>query len=113
MRILTVLMAGNTCKKIDTMQAVNHCNVHYLMFNEWVSFFFFIFFKNGGVKVVDTKITVQAIDNHKVMLDQFRKDIEKLVAEGTESTFSQCVRCPMNSTFGQRVLVPKAEELVV
>jgi|GEM_PF-4470362 hypothetical protein len=100
-------------QKIDTMQAVHHCYVHYLMFNEWVPFFFFIFFKNGGVKVVDTKITVQAIDNHKVMLDQFRKDIEKLDVNGIESSFSQCIRCPMNITCSQRVLAPKVEELVV
>lgn len=100
-------------QKVDTIQPVHYCYVHYLMFNEWVPFFFFVFFKNGGIKVVDTKITVDSIDRHKTLINQFRKDVEGLDVNGTEATFSQCVRCPLNDSCSQRVLVPKVEEMVV
>jgi hypothetical protein len=87
--------------------------VHYLMFHEWVPFFYFVFFKNGGSKVIDVKLTVDAIDRHKTLINQFRKDVEKMDLNGTEVSFSQCAKCPLNETCEKRVLVPKVEEMVV
>jgi hypothetical protein len=100
-------------QKIDTMQAVHYCYVHYLMFNEWVPFFYLVFFKNGGVRLIDVKLTVSAVDAHKALLNQFRQDVTKLNTESVDTTFSQCVRCPMNMTCAKRVLTPAVEELVV
>jgi hypothetical protein len=98
---------------INTLQAVHYTYMYNLLYNEWVPFFYLVFFKNGGVRLIDVKLTVQAIDNHKALLNQFRQDVERLDAKGTEATFSQCVRCPLNSTCAKRVVMPKVEELVV
>ncbi len=63
--------------------------------------------------MIDVKLTVQAIGNHKALLNQFRQVIEKIDEEVTGAIFSQCVRSSMNSTCARKVVVPKVEELVV
>jgi hypothetical protein len=100
-------------RKVETIQPLHYCYVHYLMFNEWVPFFYFVFFKNGGAKVIDVKLTVDSIERHKVMLNQFRNEVDMLDVSGKEPSFSQCVRCPLNMTCTHRMCVPKVEELVV
>ena len=100
-------------EKVDKLQAVHYVYMHYLRFNEWVPFFYMIFFKNGGVKLIDVKLTVAAVDAHKALLNQFRQDVAILDTGTVDSTFSQCVRCPLNTNCAKRVLVPIMEELVV
>ena len=99
--------------KINTLQAVHYTYMYYLLNNEWVPFYYLVFFKNGGVKLIDIKLTVQAVDNHKALLNQFRQDVVNLNTDKVRVTFSQCVRCPLNSTCVKRVNVPQVEELVV
>ena len=100
-------------EKVDKTQAIHYVYMNYLMTNEWVPFFYLVFFKNGGVRLIDVKLTVNAVDSHKALLNQFRQDVSNLNAESVNTTFSQCVRCPLNTTCVKRVLVPKVEELVV
>lgn len=100
-------------EKIDKLQSVHYTYLYHLMHNEWAPFFYLVFFKNGGVKLIDVKLTVQAIDNHKALLNKFRQDLGKLDTGSVDVTFSQCVRCPLNSTCTKRVTVPQIEELVV
>jgi hypothetical protein len=100
-------------EKVDTLQAVHYTYMYNLLYNEWVPFFYFVFFKNGGVRLFDVKLTVSAVDAHKALLNQFRQDVAKLNTESVATTFSQCVRCPLYSTCGIRVNVPKTEEIVV
>jgi hypothetical protein len=100
-------------EKIDKLQAVHYVYLYNLMFNEWIPFFYMVFFKNGGVKLIDVKLTVQAIDEHKALLNQFRKDVGKLDNQSVDVTFGQCVRCPLNATCVKRVMIPQVEELVV
>ena len=100
-------------EKVDKLQAVHYTYMYYLLFNEWVPFFYLVFFKNGSVRLIDVKLTVQAIDNHKALLNQFREDVVKMDKDSVDVCFSQCVRCPLNSTCAKRILVPQIEELVV
>ncbi len=100
-------------EKVNPLQAVHYTYMYYLLHNEWVPFFYMVFFKNGGVKLIDVKLTVQAIDEHKALLNQFRQDVANLNTDSVNVTFSQCVRCHLNSTCVKRVNVPQVEELVV
>ena len=100
-------------EKVDKLQSVHYVYIHYLIYNEWVPFFYMVFFKNGGVRLIDVKLTVSAIDDHKLLLEKFREDVTKLDNNNIEISFSQCVRCPLNSSCVKKVLVPQVEELVV
>ncbi len=99
---------------VDTLQPLHYSYMYYLMNNEWLPFFYFVFFKNGGVKIIDVKITVSGIDSHKVMINQFRKDMKHFDVDSFYGTsYNQCIKCPLFQTCEKRAKVPAVEEMVV
>lgn len=99
--------------KIDQTQPLMYTFMHYLIYGEWIPFYYIILFKSGEIKIIDVKVTVQGLDSFKVMLQDFQKEIISLNLDSIEGDYNQCVRCQLNTGCVKRVMVPRLEELVV
>jgi hypothetical protein len=99
--------------KIDKLQPTHYVYVNYLLTGEYLPFFYLIFFKDGGVKIIDCKLTVNALNAHIALIDQFRKDIGMLEGDMTvETEYNQCVKCPLFTECDVKSTIPCIMELV-
>ena len=62
-------------EKVDKLQAIHYIYVNYLLTGDYLPFYYFIFFKDGGVKLLDCKLTVNALNAHVALLDKFKKEV--------------------------------------
>ncbi len=100
-------------ERVDKTQAIHYVYINYLLTGEYLPFYFIIFFKDGGVRILDCKLTVTALNAHVAMIDQFRKDVGQLVPNmPIETDYNQCIKCPLFSECIVKSTIPTVMELV-
>jgi hypothetical protein len=100
-------------ENIDKTQAIHYVYVNYLLTGEYLPFFFIIFFKDGGAKILDCKLTVTAMNAHISLLDHFRKESAILKPDmPVDADYNQCVKCPLFGKCKIQATVPQILELV-
>lgn len=100
-------------ERVDKLQAIHYIYVNYLLTGEYLPFYFFIFFKDGGVKIIDCKLTVNALNAHIALLDEFRGELAKMKPHvDVEADYNVCVKCPLFGTCQSAAKTPMVLELV-
>ena len=76
----------------DFRQALHYVEMYYQLSGEYVPFFYLVFGKSGWVKFISIDITASAMDDYKMLLETFTKDLETFEAKPIKN-YAICRKC--------------------
>jgi hypothetical protein len=86
--------AWNDLEYKDFRQALHYVEMYYLKHKIYLPFFYLVFGKSGWVKFISVDISLTAMEDYRMLLNQFRDDI-KLFKAKPINNYSICRKCPI------------------
>lgn len=102
-------------KEDAKIQATHYTLVAYELFNEWRPFYFLVFGKTNWVKIIQFKITEEALNVHKDRISHTANVIRNYAENNYKGngSFNKCQSCPFHSFCEDRKVNPEIETIII
>lgn len=76
-------------------QATHYTALYYIIYKEWVPFYFLVFGKSGWVRVIQPQLTPLGLTNWEGIVKYAKERTRKFIATGWQATpeFNKCMKC--------------------
>ena len=81
----------------DFRQALHYVEMYYQLYDIYLPFFYLVFGKSGWVKFISLDITSNALEDYRMLLNTFSKDLHDFEPKPIKN-YSICRKCELNCT---------------
>ena len=81
----------------DFRQALHYVEMYYQLYDVYLPFFYLVFGKSGWVKFISVDITSNAMEDYRMLLNTFSKDLQDFAPKPIKN-YSICRKCELNCT---------------
>jgi len=89
--------AWSDLKYKDFRQALHYVEMYYQLYDVYLPFFYLVFGKSGWVKFISVDITSNAMEDYRMLLNTFSKDLQDFKPKPIKN-YSICRKCELNCT---------------
>ena len=89
--------AWSDLKYKDFRQALHYVEMYYQLYDVYLPFFYLVFGKSGWVKFISVDITSNAMEDYRMLLSTFSKDLQDFKPKPIKN-YSFCRKCELNCT---------------
>lgn len=89
--------AWSDLKYKDFRQALHYVEMYYQLYDVYLPFFYLVFGKSGWVKFISVDITSNAMEDYRMLLNTFSKDLQDFAPKPIKN-YSICRKCELNCT---------------
>ena len=89
--------AWSDLKYKDFRQALHYVEMYYQLYDVYLPFFYLVFGKSGWVKFISVDITSNAMEDYRMLLNTFSKDLQDFSPKPIKN-YSICRKCELNCT---------------
>tara|TARA_R100001443_G_scaffold23670_2_gene35881 strand:+ start:14135 stop:14866 length:732 start_codon:yes stop_codon:yes gene_type:complete len=89
--------AWSDLKYKDFRQALHYVEMYYQLYDVYLPFFYLVFGKSGWVKFISVDITSNAMEDYRMLLNTFSKDLQDFEPKPIKN-YSICRKCELNCT---------------
>ena len=89
--------AWSDLKYKDFRQALHYVEMFYQLYDVYLPFFYLVFGKSGWVKFISVDITSNAMEDYRMLLNTFSKDLQDFAPKPIKN-YSICRKCELNCT---------------
>lgn len=97
--------------EMDHTQAIHYVYMHYLIFGEWIPFYYLVFGKSGWVRLIKVIVHKYKIEAHRQGIDMVRSFMKKLKPKPINE-YNKCRMCPIKNKCEHALTLPQIETVI-